>query len=76
MSSNLNGVVLDAPAQDPNIAVSESFTMTIYGTYAGGGSASSHDLIFEWDQGSSSWTTIPISSQSSGLWTDGDPWIA
>lgn len=48
MSSNLNGVVLSAPTEDPNIDVAGSFVMTIYGTYVGGGGASTHSL---WSDG-------------------------
>ena len=71
MASNLSDVVLDAPTEDPDIEVSGSFTMTIYGTYAGGGGASTHSLWLEWDQGIDSWQAIPESAQGTGLYTDG-----
>jgi hypothetical protein len=64
MASNLNGVVLSAPTVDPAIPVAGSFTMTIYGTYAGGGGASIHSLWLEWDQGTDTWQPIPESTQN------------
>jgi hypothetical protein len=71
MAKNLNGVVMSAPGSDPNIDDGQSFTMTLYGTYSGGGGASSHDFYFEWDQGTSTWEQIPESDTGAGLYTDG-----
>ncbi|MGW8301315.1 MAG: hypothetical protein ACWGNO_04560 [Desulfobacterales bacterium] len=84
MSSNLSGVVLSAPSVDPNIDEGQSFTMTIYGTYSGGGGASAHDMYLEWDQGIDSWQAIPSSGALNSaqqtsyvgtmtLWDSGNP---
>jgi hypothetical protein len=71
MASNLNGVVLSAPTEDPQIGIAGSFTMMIYGTYIGGGGASTHSLWLEWDQGTDTWQAIPASGGDVGLYTDG-----
>lgn len=73
MASNLSGVVLAQPTTTVNIALGESFQMEIYGTFVGGGSPNAYDLIHQWDQGTDTWATIPASSQTTGLYTDGDP---
>ncbi|MGV7235601.1 MAG: hypothetical protein ACQ9ET_05010, partial [Nitrosomonadaceae bacterium] len=70
MASNLNGIELTAPSSDPNIGISESFTMTINGTYSGAGAASTHSLWLEWDQGTDTWEPIPASGGDAGLYTN------
>jgi len=70
MASNLSGVVLDAPTEDPAIEVAGSFTMTIHATYNGGGGAATHSLWLEWDQGTDTWQAIPASGGDAGLYTD------
>jgi hypothetical protein len=70
MAQNLSSVTLKAPVSDPDIQVSGSFDMTITATLQGGGPVNPFDLTWEWDQGSSNWTTIGTSS-SSGLYHSG-----
>jgi len=72
MACNLNGVVLDQPTVDPGIGLGDPFTMTLYGTYQGGGPVASHHLFFDWDQGIGSWQPIPESDTGAGLYSN-DP---
>jgi hypothetical protein len=62
MATNIVGVTMPQPTSDPNIQTGGNFTMGGQISVAGGGSwAESGDMYFEWDQGTSTWTTIGTS---------------
>ena len=70
MANNLISVALTDPIVTVNISVTDTFNMEITGTYQGGGGVAAHDFYWEFDQGTSTWITIPASGGTLGLYTD------
>lgn len=58
--ATVDSVALTQPASDPDINEGQTFTMggqVTLGLHGG----SDYDMIFEWDQGTAVWVTIPVS---------------
>jgi hypothetical protein len=62
VARNLSSLTVSQPATDPNIAETGTFTFEITPGFAGGGGVTAYDLDFQYDQGTSTWVTIPASS--------------
>ena len=68
MATNITGVSITKPTEDPDIEIDESFQMGgQISTAGGGGWNESGDMYFQWDQGSATWIDI---AGSGGLYTE------
>ena len=68
MATNITGVSITKPTEDPDIQVTDSFQMDGQITTAGGGGwGESGDMYFQWDQGTATWIDI---GESGGLYTE------
>jgi len=68
MATNITGVSITKPTEDPNIQVSGNFEMGgQIATAGGGGWGESGDMYFQWDQGIATWLDI---GGSNGLNTE------
>ena len=60
MASTVASVALTQPSSDPNIDEAQTYTQGGQVTFASHGGAD-YDMHFQYDQGSGSWTDIPLS---------------
>lgn len=74
MARNLSSLTVTQPASDPNIDEAGTFTFEVTPGFAGGGGVNAYDLDLQYDQGTSTWVTIPASS--GGLTTNGTAYYA
>ena len=68
MATNITGVIITKPTEDPAIQVDDSFEMGgQIATSGGGGWGESGDMYFQWDQGTATWVDI---GEGGGLYTE------
>ena len=68
MATNITGVTITKPTEDPDIQVGGNFEIgSQIATAGGGGWAESGDMYFQWDQGTATWIDI---GESGGLYTE------
>ena len=68
MATNITGVSITKPTEDPDMQVDGSFEMgSQIATAGGGGWNESGDMYFQWDQGTATWVDI---GESGGLYTE------
>ena len=68
MATNITGVGITKPTEDPAMQVDGSFEMGgQIATAGGGGWGESGDMYFQWDQGTATWIDI---GESGGLYTE------
>ena len=62
MARNLSALSITNPTSDPSIEIDGTFTFEVTPSFAGGGGVTAYALDFQYDQGTSTWVSIPASA--------------